>query len=93
MTCPFCKSEAIKDQIFANQYILKNLKIKTEIEIKCDTHSKNQSELYCLKEESFVCNKCALLNHHDHVGDLKEIKREELVDFCTKAVTIVDEES
>ena len=93
MICPFCKKDVTKDQIFANIYLLRDLEKQTHIGIFCDKHPTTLADLYCLIHEIFLCNKCALIEHHDHVSDLKDMNRVDLEQFCTKAVNVIDEES
>ena len=65
--------------------------MSTLINITCDKHPNNQAELYCVEHKILICCKCAILDHQGH--DLKDIKREDLVQFCIKANSIIDKES
>lgn len=49
--------------------------------------------MFCPQHNALICNKCAIISHHDHVAELKEVKRDDIVQFCTKANNIIDEES
>ena len=91
MTCPFDKKELILSQITENQFLIKGLLKSTLINITCDKHPNNQAEFCCIEHKVLICSKCAILDHQGH--DLKDIKRDDLVQFCTKANIIIDEES
>ena len=93
MKCPFDKKELVVSQIIENQHLIKSLQKSTLINITCDKHPNNQAEFYCIEHKTLICSKCAILGHHDHVEELKDIKRDDLVQFCTKANNIIDEES
>ena len=91
MTCPFDKKELIVSQIIENQFLIKGLQKSSLINITCDKHPNNQAEFCCIEHKVLICSKCAIIDHQGHA--LKDIKREDLVQFCTKANNIIDEES
>ena len=91
MKCPFDKKELVVSQIIENQHLIKSMQKSTLINITCDKHPNNQAEFYCIEHKNLICSKCAILDHQGH--DLKDIKRDDLVQFCTKANIIIDEES
>ena len=93
MICPFDQEELIvKSQLKENKHLIQSLKKSTLINVCCDKHKHNQAEFYSIKEKALICSKCAILGHYD-AEDLKDIKREDLVQFSTKAINIIDEES
>ena len=90
--CPFDQKELVVSQITENQHFIKGLQqMSTLINITCDKHPNNQAELYCVEHKILICCKCAILDHQGH--DLKDIKREDLVQICIKANRIIDKES
>ena len=74
-------------------HLIRKLQKSAIINIFCDKHPDSHTEFYCIEHKTLICSKCAILGHHDHVEELKDIKRDDLVQFCTKANIIIDEES
>ena len=92
LICPFENREVLVSQFIENIYLIKNLPKINFISIFCDKHPNNQADLYCLEHDILICNKCAILEHNDHVESLKDIFREDLANFCLKANHVIDEE-
>ncbi len=53
--------------------------------IMCDKHEKLVAEFYCVKDDQYLCYKCALLDHKDH--DIKDSKE---VPYVEKAQALID---
>lgn len=68
---------------------MKKLPKDININISCDRHPAIYADYYCTKHKTLICHKCAILEHHDHVTDLNDINRDDLVQFSTKAIHII----
>lgn len=76
MVCPFDQEvmELSEKRIY-NKQLMKALQSVSVLMILCDEHPGRDVEFYCVREHQFVCNRCAILKHADHLGQLREVVR------------------
>ena len=90
ITCPFDQKVMPKKDIGTNAGLLRSLTKSKLINIACDKHPESQADFYCPAHSTLICSKCAIIGHHDHMALLRDIKRDQIIDFCTHANKVID---
>lgn len=83
LQCPF---DGIVHHI-SEKYLENIQKMKSQmapVNIYCDEHPEIEVDYFCKKHSRLMCNKCALVQHADHLENLVQVERFGVENFCER---------